>query len=227
MATVLAPSLSPSPLEASNVVRLTVIVAVVVLALGLLALVRAQRINQASIERDGLSRFRDALRGRYTELLLSQVYAYLAERRGAVGPYYLVSPTDNLERAYALIDLDLEDAVLVIANRAGVRLPSARELDELKEQVRSVDDLLRYLEPFFRPEVVKGCGRGSRRLGSRLGSRFDGRRRWRSSRCSRPALCRARADRRRPPRPTRLCPRRPFGDRSVRRRRMWARSIRG
>jgi len=46
--------------------------------------------------------------------------------------------------------------VLVIANRAGVRLPSARELDELKEQVRSVDDLLRYLEPFFRPEVVKG-----------------------------------------------------------------------
>jgi hypothetical protein len=88
--------------------------------------------------------------------LLSQVYAYLAERRGAVGPHYLVSPTDNLERAYALIDLDLEDAVLVIANRAGVRLPSARELDELKEQVRSVDDLLRYLEPFFRPEVVKG-----------------------------------------------------------------------
>ena len=92
----------------------------------LLALVRAQRINPASIERDGLSRFRDALRGRYTELLLSQVYAYLAERRGAVGPHYLVSPTDNLERAYALIDLDLEDAVLVIANRAGVRLPSAR-----------------------------------------------------------------------------------------------------
>lgn len=156
VATVLAPSLSPSPPEASNVVRLTVIVAVVVLALGLLALVRAQRINQASIERDGLSRFRDALRGRYTELLLLQVYAYLAERRGAVGPHYLVSPTDNLERAYALIDLDLEDAVLVIANRAGVRLPSARELDELKEQVRSVDDLLRYLEPFFRPEVVKG-----------------------------------------------------------------------
>lgn len=156
VATVLAPSLSPSPPEASHVVRLTVIVAVVVLALGLLALVRAQRINQASIERDGLSRFRDALRGRYTELLLSQVYAYLAERHGAVGPHHLVSPTDNLERAYALIDLDLEDAVLVIANRAGVRLPRARELDELKEQVRSVDDLLRYLEPFFRPEVVKG-----------------------------------------------------------------------
>jgi hypothetical protein len=73
-----------------------------------------------------------------------------------VGPHYIVSPTDNLEREYGLIDLDLEDAVLVIADRAGVRLPRASELDELKEQVRSVDDLLRYLEPFFRPEVVKG-----------------------------------------------------------------------
>ncbi|WP_396201578.1 hypothetical protein [Gemmatimonas sp.] len=136
--------------------RLTVILAVVVLALGLIALIRAQRINQASIERDGLSRFRDAFRGRYAELLLSHVYAYLAERHGAVGPHYIVSPTDNLEREYGLIDLDLEDAVLVIADRAGVRLPRASELDELKEQVRSVDDLLRYLEPFFRPEVVKG-----------------------------------------------------------------------
>ena len=136
--------------------RLTVIVAVVVLVIGLIALIRAQRINQASIERDGLSRFRDAFRGRYPELLLSQVYAYLAERPGAVGPHYIVNPNDNLEREYGLIDLDLEDAVLVIADRAGARLPRANELDELKEKVRSVDDLLRYLEPYFRPEVVKG-----------------------------------------------------------------------
>jgi hypothetical protein len=137
-------------------VRVTVIVAVVVLVLGLIALIRAQRINQASIERDGLSRFRNAFRGRYPELLLSQVYAYLAERHGAVEPHYIVNPNDNLEHEYGLIDLDLEDAVLVIADRAGARLPRANELDELKEQVRSVDDLVRYLEPFFRPEVVKG-----------------------------------------------------------------------
>jgi len=132
--------------------RLTVIVAVVVLVIGLIALIRAQRINQASIERDGMSRFRDAFRGRYPELLLSQVYAYLAERHGAVGPHYIVNPNDNLEHEYGLIDLDLEDAVLVIADRAGARVPP----DELKEKVRSVDDLLHYLEPFFRPEVVKG-----------------------------------------------------------------------
>ena len=136
--------------------RLTVIVAIVVLVIGLIALIRAQRINQASIERDGLSRFRDAFRGRYPELLLAQVYTYLAERHGAVGPHYLVNPNDDLESEYALIDLDLEDAVLVIADRAGARLPRANELDELKVKVRSVDDLLRYLEPFFRPEVVRG-----------------------------------------------------------------------
>ena len=136
--------------------RLTVIVAVVVLVIGLIALIRAQRMNQASIERDGLSRLRDVFRGRYPELLLSQVYAYLAERHGAVAPHYIVNPNDNLEHEYGLIDLDLEDAVLVIADRAGARLPRASELDELKVKVRSVDDLLRYLEPFFRPEVVKG-----------------------------------------------------------------------
>ena len=136
--------------------KLTVIVAVVVLVLGLVALFRAQRINQASIERDGLSRFRDSFRGRYPEVLLAQVYTYLAERHGAMEPHYIVNPGDDLERVYGLVDLDLEDAVLVIADRAGARLPKANELDALKTRVRSVDDLLRYLEPFFRPEVVKG-----------------------------------------------------------------------
>lgn len=136
--------------------RLTVVVAVVVLLVGLVALIRAQRMNRASIERDGLSRFRDAFRGRYPEVLLSQAYTYLAERHGAMEPHYIVNPNDDLERVYGLVDLDLEDAVLVIADRAGARLPRASELDALKSGVRSVDDLLRYLEPFFRPEVVKG-----------------------------------------------------------------------
>lgn len=134
----------------------TVIVAVAVLVMGLAALIRARHISRASIERDGLSRFRDASRGRYPELLLSQVYAYLAERHGAVGPHYIVNPNDELAREYGLVNLDLEDAVLVIADRAGARLPRANELDALTLTVRTVDDLLRYLEPFFRPEVVKG-----------------------------------------------------------------------
>jgi hypothetical protein len=136
-------------------VRLTVIVAVAVLVAGVLALVRAQRINRASIERDGLSRFRDSFRGRFPEILLAQVYRYLAERHGAVEPHYIVNPKDDLQRVYGLADLDLEDAVLVIADRAGARLPRANELDALKNTVHTVEDLLRYLEPYFRPEVVK------------------------------------------------------------------------
>jgi hypothetical protein len=137
-------------------VRLSVSVAIVVLLLGLFALARATRINRESIERDGLSRFRDAFRGRYPEVLLAQVYTYLAERHGAQEPHYIVNPADNLARVYGLVDLDLEDAVLVIADRAGARLPRAQELDGLKTAVSSVEDLLKYLEPYFRPEVVKG-----------------------------------------------------------------------
>lgn len=136
--------------------RLTVIIAVGVLLVGLLALVRARRLTRESIERDGLSRFRDHFRGRYPENLVSQVYTYLAEQHGAVEPHYIVNPQDDLARVYGLADLDLEDAVLVIADRAGARLPRSNELDELKTRVQSVEDLLRYLEPYFRPEVVKG-----------------------------------------------------------------------
>jgi hypothetical protein len=137
-------------------VRLSVLVAIVVLVIGLFALVRATRLNRASIERDGLSRFRDAFHGRFPEILLAQVYGYLAERHGAQEPHYLVNPADDLEREFGLVDLDLEDAVLVIADRAGARLPRAQELDGLKGAVHTVEDLLHFLEPYFRPEVVKG-----------------------------------------------------------------------
>ena len=137
--------------------RVTVGIAIVVFLLSLIALLRARRMDRASHERDGLSRFRDSFRGRYPEVLLSQVYGYLADRHGVEGQHYIVRPNDDLQREFGLADLDLEDAVLVIADGAGARLPRATELDELKARdVRTVDDLLRFLEPFFRPEVVKG-----------------------------------------------------------------------
>jgi hypothetical protein len=137
-------------------VRLNIIMAILVLLIGLYALARAQRMTRESIERDGLSRFRDAFRGRYPEILLAQVYGYLAERHGAQEAHYRVNPGDDLRRDFGLADLDLEDAVLVIADRAGARLPRAQDLDGIKDSVRSVEDLLRFLEPYFRPEVVKG-----------------------------------------------------------------------
>jgi len=152
-----ASAISALQWEACSSLRLTVGIAIAVLLISLLALLRARRMDRASHERDGLSRFRDSFHGRYPEILLSQTYGYLAERHGVVGPHYIVNPTDDLVREFGLAGLDLEDAVLVIADRAGARLPRATELDELKSRgVRTVDDLLRFLEPFFRPEAVKG-----------------------------------------------------------------------
>ncbi len=130
-------------------------VAAVTLLFAMVMYFRAWRLNRASIERDGLSRLRDSTRSRYPESLLEHTYGYLAERHGSTGPHYRVSPKDDLAAVYQLVDLDLEDAVLVIADRAGARLPHANELDQLKVKVHSVDDMLRFLEPFFRPEVVK------------------------------------------------------------------------
>ena len=136
--------------------RLTLVGTTMMLAFAVILFVRARIMNQQSIERDGLSRFRDSFRGRFPELLLQQTYTYLAERHGNVGTHYKVLPGDDLQRIYALVDLDLEDAVLVIADRAGARLPKSAELDELKTRgVKTVDDLMRFLEPFFRPEVVR------------------------------------------------------------------------
>ena len=137
--------------------RLMLVGTTMMLALAVILFVRARIMNQQSIERDGLSRFRDSFRGRYPEVMLEKTYLYLAERHGAAGPHYRVSPNDDLASVFGLVDLDLEDAVLVIADRAGVRLPKSAELDQLKTRnVRTVEDMLRFLEPFFRPEVVKG-----------------------------------------------------------------------
>jgi hypothetical protein len=138
-------------------VRLILVGTAVMLALASILFVRARIMTTKSIVRDGLSRFRDNFRGRYSELLLSETYRYLAQRHGAVGPHYIVTPEDDLERVHGLVDLDLEDAVLVIADRAGARLPKSSELDELKTKgVRTVDDLLRFLEPYFTPQPVNG-----------------------------------------------------------------------
>lgn len=127
------------------------------LALALVLFVRARILNRASIERDGLSRFRDNFRGRFPEALVAETYHYLAARHGDVGPHYEVKPSDELARDFSLANLDLEDAVLVIADRGRARLPKVAELDQLKTNgVRSVEDLLRFLEPFFRAEAGNG-----------------------------------------------------------------------
>jgi hypothetical protein len=141
------------PLEAGTV-RFTITIGVLVLLLATFLFFRVRQANRASHERDGLSRFREAYAGRYPDALILHAYTFLAERHGASEPHYEVVPTDSLQRVYHLADLDLEDAVLVIADRAGARLPRPAELDEIKQRVQTVDDLLRFLEPYFRNEPL-------------------------------------------------------------------------
>lgn len=136
--------------------KLTLLAALLVLGLGIAILLRARRANRVSHERDGLTQFRETYGSRYPDSLLQGAYTYLAERDAAAGPHYMVSPADNLQHVYGLADLDLEDAVLVIADKAGARLPSVQDLDALKARVRTVDDMLKFLDPYFRSEAVNG-----------------------------------------------------------------------
>lgn len=131
--------------------NLTVMLALLAVAIIVFTIVTSQRSKSKSAhERDGLSAFRteNAKRG-YPDALLEGAYLYLAERAPAPGPHYAVSLTENLQHTYGLADLDLEDAVLVIADKAGARLPTAHDLDALKTQVSTVDDMLRFLRPYF------------------------------------------------------------------------------
>ena len=131
--------------------NLTVVLALLAVATGVVAIVASQRSkSKTAHERDGLSAFRMANANRgYPDALLEGAYLYLAERAPAPGPHYAVALRDNLQHVYGMTDLDLEDAVLVIADKAGARLPNAHELDELKTQVATVDDMLRFLKPYF------------------------------------------------------------------------------
>ena len=131
-------------------VRLLLTAVLVLLGISILLLLRVRAEHRASAELHGLARFRDQLQGRYPDALVVQVFRFLAERHGDMAGAPLVDPIDHLGRVHRLAALDLEDAVLVIADRAGARLPAVRDLDALSGQVHTVEDLLRFLAPFFR-----------------------------------------------------------------------------
>jgi hypothetical protein len=108
---------------------------------------------------DGLSQFKASFPGRSVpEALLEQTYAHLVERREAVGEddkaHFIVSPGHDLRAVYHLDGLDIEDAVLVIADRASARLPRAHDLDDLKGRVATVQDLVEFLVPYFEPATA-------------------------------------------------------------------------
>lgn len=137
--------------------NVTILVVLLALGIGAAILFRARKASRVTHERDGLTAFRDAnASSGFPDALIAGTYHYLAERDGAAGPHYAVSPADDLQRTYGLVSLDLEDAVLVIADKAGARLPTAHDLDALKVKVRTVDDMLRFLNPYFKGEPVQG-----------------------------------------------------------------------
>lgn len=132
------------------VVRLLLLAVLALLVLCILLLWRVREVERVSAELQGLTRLRDQLQGRFPEALVAGVFSFLADRHGDVRGSTIVNPGDDLARDHRLAALDLEDAVLVIADRAGARLPGPRDLDQLAEQVHTVEDLLRFLDPFFR-----------------------------------------------------------------------------
>ena len=135
----------------------TIVVALLALGVGTGLLLRARKANRVTHERDGLTAFREAYANtEFPDALIAGTYHYLAEHDGASGSHYAVSPSDDLQRTYGLVNLDLEDAVLVIADKAGARLPNAHDLDDLKVKVRTVDDMLRFLNPYFKSEPAQG-----------------------------------------------------------------------
>ncbi len=139
--------------------RAALIVALLMAAIGVVWLVRIRmKADRRSHVRDGLAQFAAAFSGRDLPFaLLEHTYAHLIERREAVGEndeaHFLVAPGHDLRAVYHLDALDIEDAVLVIADRARARLPKAHDLDELKGHVYTVSDLVGFLEPYFEPQL--------------------------------------------------------------------------
>ncbi len=140
----------------------TILLGLVILLGGSYYLVRSRRISgERSQRRDALAQFLASFPGRrLPDSLLRQSFAYLLERSRAAGDldeqHFIVAPGHDLRAVYHMDELDIEDAALVIADRAGVRLPRAQELDELRARVRTVEDLVGFLEPYFQPETVDG-----------------------------------------------------------------------
>jgi hypothetical protein len=143
-------------------VRTTIILALIVLAGGLFYVLRLRSKAYRRVHvKDGLTQFKASFPGRrIPDALLEQTYAHLIERREAVGDdadeHFIVAPGHDLRTVYHLDGLDIEDAVLVIADRASARLPRAHDLDDLKGKVRTVQDLVQFLEPYFQLESADG-----------------------------------------------------------------------
>ncbi len=147
-----------SPFGGRALVRTTILLGLTAVASGSIYLAYLRmRSDRRHFERDGLTQFKASFPGRdLPDALLEQTYAHLVERREAVGDnneaHFMVAPGHNLRTVYHMDGLDVEDAVLLIADRATVRLPKAHDLDDLKGKVQTVQDMVEFLVPYFEPD---------------------------------------------------------------------------
>jgi hypothetical protein len=81
--------------------------------------------------------------------LLVQAYETLSRRVSA--EVRDIRPGDRLAENFGMSAADMEDVALLVAARCEARIPGAHELDELDASVRTVEDLVRFLVPFYEP----------------------------------------------------------------------------
>jgi hypothetical protein len=128
---------------------LVLVVMLVAAAAVLLLLGQVRKRRIAALEAEGLARFQSFYADRGLPApLISNVYHYLAENAATGVQHFDVNPGDELAARYGIVsEVDVQDAVVVIADRAGLSLPKAQQLDLAQPTVHTVEDLLRFLEP--------------------------------------------------------------------------------
>lgn len=146
----------PNPRIPAHVEPILAVVVTLVLLLAGVGVARSRNRSLAVHDRDAFDRFAAECADRFPEPVVRHTFDFLAERHGAMPAHAVVRLGDDLRKAHGLVELDLEDAVVLIADRVGGRLPAARDLDELDGRVRTVEDLMRFLAPFAPAEGAPG-----------------------------------------------------------------------
>jgi hypothetical protein len=131
-----------------------VVVATLLLLAGTFAAVSSRTISAARHHDElGRHRFLAACnRYRLPAELLVHTFEALNRRGGA--PNVALGPATVLATDLCLTRLDVEDLALLVAARCDGRIPTARDLDLLDAEVRTVEDLLLFLHPFVAVPVA-------------------------------------------------------------------------
>jgi hypothetical protein len=131
-----------------------VVVATLLLLACTFATVSSRTISAATRHDElGRHRFLSAFGShRFPAELLVHTFEALDRRVGARS--VTLGPATALGEDLGLTRLDAEDVALLVAARCDGRIPTARDLDLLDDEVRTVEDLLVFLHPFVAVPVA-------------------------------------------------------------------------